>query len=156
MAKAQITEQAIAEPLVSGIKRAVHHSKLPDSPPNNFFHQWYDMIEDGREQLANKRPLGVNEDLAPIIRDLHTLWHHELLADDKTSGWGREFDRRSDALLEAAGDILAHGTHRSEDMYHFSIAYGRLSMGLPYIAYHTIDAIIMTFGIIDQSFDTLS
>ncbi|KAI0502777.1 hypothetical protein F5B22DRAFT_632059 [Xylaria bambusicola] len=153
-AKAQITEHAIAEPLVSGIKRAVHHPKLPDSPPNNFFHQWYDMIEDGAEQLAHKRPLGVSADLAPIIRELHALWHSELLADGKAPGWGREFDCRSDALLEAAGDILAEGTNRSEDMYHFSVAYGRLSMGLPYIAYHTIDAIIMTFGIIDPSVDS--
>ncbi|KAI0542369.1 hypothetical protein GGR58DRAFT_497356 [Xylaria digitata] len=83
MAKAQITEQGAAEPLVSGIKRAGHHSKLPDSPPNNFFHQWYDMIEDSCEQLANKRPLGVSEDLAPIIRDLHALWRRELLTDNK-------------------------------------------------------------------------
>ncbi|KAI0474341.1 hypothetical protein F4859DRAFT_87306 [Xylaria cf. heliscus] len=154
MAKAQITEQGVAEPLISGIKRAGTHSKLPDSPPNNFFHQWYDMIEDGCEQLAHKRPLGVSEDLAPIIRDLHSLWHRELLADNKTPGWGREFDRRSDALLEAAGDILANGTHKSEALYHFSVAYGRLSMGLPYIAYHTVNAIIMTFGIVDPSFDT--
>ncbi|KAI8626283.1 hypothetical protein F5Y19DRAFT_466485 [Xylariaceae sp. FL1651] len=148
-AKAQITDEAMAEPLVSGIKRAAYHSKLPDSTPNNFFEQWYDMIEDGYEQLASKRPLGVSEDLAPIIRDLHALWHQELLAGGKKPGWGREVDCRSDALLEAAGDILANGTNRSEDLYHFSIAYGRLSMGLPYIAYHTCDAIIMTYGIVD-------
>ncbi|KAI1148396.1 hypothetical protein F4825DRAFT_103011 [Nemania diffusa] len=154
MAKAQITEEGVAEPLVSGIKRAINHGKLPDSAPNNFFKQWYDMVEDGCEQLANKRPLGVCPELAPIIRDIHSLWHGELLADGKAPGWGREFDCRSDALLEAAGDILANGTGRSEDMYHFSVAYGRLSMGLPYVAYHTIDSIIMTFGIIDPSFDT--
>ncbi|KAI1754461.1 hypothetical protein F4782DRAFT_544764 [Xylaria castorea] len=154
MAKAQITEEGVAEPLVSGIKRAIHQSKLPDSPPNNFFFQWYDMIEDGCEQLAHERPLGVSPDLAPIIRDLHSLWHGELLADNKTPGWGREFDRRPDALLGAAGDVLANGTRRSEDMYHFIIAYGRLSMGLPYIAYHTIDAIIMTFGIVHPLFNT--
>jgi hypothetical protein len=112
------------------------------------------MIEDGSEQLAHKHPLGVSEGLAPIIRELHALWHSGLLAvDNKTPGWGREFDRTSDALLEAAGEILANGNEkrRSEDMYHFSIAYGRLSMGLPYIAYHTIDAIIMTFGIVNPS-----
>ncbi|KAI0809838.1 hypothetical protein GGR55DRAFT_646869 [Xylaria sp. FL0064] len=153
MAKAQITEEGVTEPLVSGIKRAIHHGQLPDSAPNNLFHQWYDMIEDGRGQLVHKRPLGVSEELAPIIRDLHALWHGDLLAENRTPGWGSEFDRRSDALLAAAGDILANGTNKSEDMYHFSVAYGRLSMGLPYIAYHTIDAIIMTFGIVDPSFN---
>ncbi|KAI0199760.1 hypothetical protein F4808DRAFT_451200 [Astrocystis sublimbata] len=155
MAKAQITEEGVAEPLVAGLKRAISHSELPDSPPNNFFHRWYDMIEDGSEQLAHERPLGVSPDLAPAIRDLHSLWHGELLADNKAPGWGREFDRRSDALLKTAGDILAkRTTSRSEDVYHFSVAYGMLSMGLPYIAYHTVDAVIMTFGIVDPLFET--
>ena len=33
------------------------------------------------------------------------------------------------------------------DEYKFAIAYGRLCTALPYIAYHTVAAIIMTRGI---------
>ncbi|KAH8198639.1 hypothetical protein TruAng_007180 [Truncatella angustata] len=146
MAKSQVTEAAIAEPLVCGIKRAGTRGQLPDSPANSFFHLWYEMIEDGSEQLAKKQPLGVSEDLAAIVRDIHSLWHEQLLdATKKPSGWGREFDHKSDMLLGKAGRILARRSDISEDMYKFMIAYGRLSMGLPYVAYHTIDAIIMAF-----------
>ncbi|KAI1384395.1 uncharacterized protein F4822DRAFT_432941 [Hypoxylon trugodes] len=145
-AKSQITEAAIAEPIVCGLKRARNQTNLPASPTGKFFKLWYDMIEDGSAQLAKKQPLGVSEDLAPTIRDLHSLWHQELLRDNKGSGWGREFDQRSDRLLGEAGDVLASRGGISEDMYKFSIAYGRLSMGLPYVAYHTVDAIIMAFG----------
>lgn len=106
------------------------------------------MVEDGSEQLAKKQPLGVTDDLAPVVRNLHNLWHQQLLHDTKQPGWGREFDERSDMLFGEAGQILAQKGGISEDMYKFSIAYGRLSMSLPYIAYHTVDAIIMAFGAI--------
>lgn len=108
------------------------------------------MVEDGSEQLAKKQPLGVTDDLAPVVRNLHKLWHQQLLEDTKQPGWGREFDERSDMLFSEAGQILAHKGGISEDMYKFSIAYGRLSMSLPYIAYHTVDAIIMAFGAISS------
>ena len=151
MAKSQITEAAIAEPLVCGIRRAGVQGKLPMSPVNGFFHLWYDMIEDGSAQVAKNQPLGVSEDLAPTVRNLHSLWHQQLLKDDKNPGWGREFDHRSDELFGEAGEILASGSGISEDLYKFGIAYGRLSMGLPYVAYHTIDAIIMAFGALPPS-----
>ncbi|KAI0873259.1 hypothetical protein GGS24DRAFT_501962 [Hypoxylon argillaceum] len=106
-------------------------------------------------QLAKKQPLGVSEDLAPVIRNLHDLWHARLLDDTKKPGWGREFDHMSDMLLGDAGEILASRGGTSEDMYKFAIAYGRLSMGLPYIAYHTIDAIIMTFGVEEPPSDSV-
>ncbi|KAG6357312.1 hypothetical protein INS49_015190 [Diaporthe citri] len=148
LAKSQITEAAIAEPLVAGLKRAVTRNELAESAPNKFFHLWYDMVEDGSAQLAKKQPLGVTDDLAPVVRNLHSLWHQQLLDDTKQPGWGREFDMRSDALFSEAGHILAQKGGISEDMYKFSIAYGRLSMSLPYIAYHTVDAIILAFGAI--------
>ena len=148
MAKSQLTEAGIVEPLVCGLKRAGTQSKLPVSPANEFFNLWYDMVEDGSTQLAKKQPLGVSEDLAPVIRDLHNLWHRQLLDDGKQPGWGREFDYKSDMLLGNAGTILAGRGGISEDVYRFVIAYGRLGMGLPYIAYHTVDAIIMAFGTI--------
>lgn len=138
----------MAEPLVCGLKRAVSREELPESPPNKFFHLWYDMVEDGSAQLAKKQPLGVTDDLAPVVRNLHSLWHQQLRDDTKQPGWGREFDERSDRLFSEAGQILGQKDGISEDMYKFSIAYGRLSMSLPYIAYHTVDAIILAFGAI--------
>lgn len=148
MAKSQITEAGLAEPLVCGLKRSVTRGKLPDSAPNNFYHLWYDMVEDGTEQLAKKQPLGVTDELGPIIRETHSLWHQQLLDGTKKPGWGREFDCTSDMLFGEAGEMLAAKNGISEDAYKFTVAYGRLSMSLPYIAYHTVDAIIMAFGAI--------
>ncbi|KAI1483057.1 hypothetical protein F4774DRAFT_427499 [Daldinia eschscholtzii] len=148
MAKSQVTEAGIAEPLICGLKRAGTQSQLPESPANRFFELWYDMVEDGSAQLAKKNPLGASTDLAAVVRDIHSLWHQQLLDDTKKPGWGREFDRKSDMLLGEAGRILENRGDITEDTYKFMIAYGRLSMGLPYIAYHTIDAIIMAFGAI--------
>lgn len=146
LAKSQITEAGMAEPLVCGLKRAATREKLPESPANKFFHLWYDMVEDGAAQLAKKQPLGVDEGLATVVRKIHSLWHQELLDDTKRPGWGREFDKKSDMLFGEAGEILAERGPVTEDAYKFAIAYGRLSMSLPYIAYHTVDAIIMAFG----------
>lgn len=146
MAKTQVTQAGLDEPLVCALKRARAQGLLPESPSTAFFHLWYDMIEDGAAQLAKKEPLGVSEDLASIVRDLHSLWHQQLRNDSKKPGWGRELDAKSDALFGEAGEILGTRGGVSEDMYRFVIAYGRLSMGLPYIAYHTVDAIIMAFG----------
>lgn len=151
MAKAQITEAGLAEPLICGLKRAAVQGNLPDSPPNNFFHLWYDMVEDGTAQLAKKSPLGVSQDVAHIVRETHSLWHQRLLEEGKEPGWGREFDIKSDKLLGEAGEILAARDGISDDVYKFTAAYGRLTMALPYIAYHTIAAIIMAFGAIPVS-----
>ncbi|KAJ4303192.1 hypothetical protein N0V90_002085 [Kalmusia sp. IMI 367209] len=147
-AKSQMTEAALAEPLVCALKRAATDATLPDSVSNRFFNLWYDMVEDGSAQLSKARPLGVSEDLAPVVRDLHNLWHQQLRDDNKQPGWGREFDHKSDMLLGDAGTILSRRDQICDDTYRFTIAYGRLSMSLPYIAYHTVDAIIMAFGAI--------
>ena len=104
------------------------------------------MIEDGAAQLSSPKPLGVSPDVAHVIREIHDLWHTQLLKPDKAPGWGREFDQRSDELLGEAGKILGTRGDVEEDTYRFAIAYGRLSMGLPYVAYHAVDAIIMAFG----------
>ncbi|KAI1806764.1 hypothetical protein F4811DRAFT_550507 [Daldinia bambusicola] len=146
MAKSQVTEAGIAELLICGLKRAGTQSHLPASPANKFFELWYDTVEDCSEKLAEKNPFGVSADLGPVIRDIHSLWHRQLLDDTKKPGWGREFDLKSDMLLGEAGRILESRGEINDDTYKFMIAYGRLGMSLPYIAYHTIDAIIMAFG----------
>ncbi|KAK5991616.1 hypothetical protein PT974_09901 [Cladobotryum mycophilum] len=145
LAKEQVTEAGVSEPLVSALKRSVGRNQLPPSAPTKFYNMYYEMIENGAPHMQAKRPLGVGEDLAPVVRQLYSLWHGKLTAD-KQRGWGHEFDAQSDMLLSQAGEILAKRGGISEDMYEFAIAYGKLSMSLPYIAYHTIDAIIMTFG----------
>ena len=107
------------------------------------------MVEDGTAQLSKRNPLGVPGEVAHIVREIHSLWHTQLLSADKAPGWGREFDYRSDMLLGEAGTILKdkHGVV-NDKTYRFTIAYGRLSMALPYVAYHTVDAIIMAYGAI--------
>ncbi|UNI23587.1 hypothetical protein JDV02_009397 [Purpureocillium takamizusanense] len=153
MAKEQVTESGLAEPLVCSLKRAAARQPLPDSARSGFYDSFYDLIHDGAAQMEARRPLGVSEDLAPIVREMHGLWHEQLLATagggggDMEPGWGDRFDARSDALLGRAGEILAARTAPKEDMYKFAIAWGRLSMTLPFVAYHTIDAIIMAFGL---------
>jgi hypothetical protein len=110
------------------------------------------MIEDGssQPQIACAKPLGVPTSLATITRKIHCLWHDRLLDPGKAPGWGREFDRESDMLFGQAGDILvAQGGGVNDNAYRFCIAYGRMSMGLPYGAYHAVDTIIMTFGAFD-------
>ncbi|KAF1966838.1 hypothetical protein BU23DRAFT_517281 [Bimuria novae-zelandiae CBS 107.79] len=147
-AKSQITAAGLAEPLVAGLKRAITHETLPDSEPNKFLHLWYDMVEDGSAQLSKEKPLGVSKDVAHVVRQIHDLWHTQLCKADKAPGWGRDFDYRSDMLLGEAGRILNERGEVTEDTYRFAIAYGRLSMSLPYVAYHTVDAIIMAYGAI--------
>lgn len=147
MAKEQVTEAGLCEPLVCALKRAVNPESLPTSPVTKFYDLYYDMIEDGAAQIQKKQPLGVSDDLAQVVHDIHNLWHEKLLAEDKGSGWGDEFDIQSDSLFGQAGEILSRKSDVSDDAYKFAMAYGRLSMGLPYIAYHTIDAIIMAFGV---------
>jgi hypothetical protein len=110
------------------------------------------MIEDGssQPQIASAKPLGVTTSLATITREIHRLWHDRLLDPDKAPGWGCEFDRESDMLFGQAGDILvAQGGGVNDDAYRFCIAYGRMSMGLRYGAYHAVDAIIITFRAIN-------
>jgi hypothetical protein len=109
------------------------------------------MIEDGSTQLDKAKPLGVSEDVGPVVREIHSLWHGQLLDENKKPGWGREFDAKSDNLLGEAGEILETRGGVCDDTYRFTIAFGRLSMGLPYVAYHTVDAIIMAFGAINPS-----
>ncbi|QKX64657.1 uncharacterized protein TRUGW13939_11833 [Talaromyces rugulosus] len=146
-ARAQVTEAGLNELLIDALKRARTREALPDSPSNKFYDIYFDMIDNGTAQMQEKKPLGVDEKVAQVIRDLHSLWHDQLLAENKEPGWGRKFDNKSDALLGEAGNILGEKGDISKEVYRFAIAYGRLSMGLPYIAYHTVDAIIMTFGI---------
>jgi len=109
------------------------------------------MVEDGAAQQGKKQPLDVTDDLAPGVSNLHNLWHQQLLDDTKKPRWGREFDEKSDMLFSDAGQILGQQGRISEYMCKFCIAYGRLSMSLPYIAYHTVDAIIMAFGAIPSA-----
>ncbi len=145
MAKEQVTEAGLSEPLVCALKRSVKQESLPPSLGTSFYDIYYDLVE-GTEQLKKKRPLGVSDDLSQVVRDLHHLWHTELLAAHKEPGWGRGFDIRSDMLFGEAGKILLESGN-PEDRYKFGIAYGRLSMALPYIAYHTIGALIIAFGV---------
>jgi hypothetical protein len=54
-------------------------------------------------------------------------------------------------LFGQAGDILvAQGGGVNDDAYRSCIVYGRMSMGLPYVAYHAVNAVIMTFGAISS------
>ncbi len=145
-AKAQVTEAGLDELLADALHRSINQDPLPESKPNAFFHLCFEMIENGDRQLRAARPLGVAEELAEVVREIHSLWHEQLLAPGKKPGWGREFDERSDAILGRVGEILGAGGTISDDVYKFAIAYGRLSMSLPYVAYHTIDAIILSQG----------
>jgi hypothetical protein len=145
MAKAQVTEAGLSEPLICALKRAGTMEPLPESPVSSFYHAYYELVE-MTEPLKKRRPLGVSDSLSQVVGDLHLLWNIELRAPNKEPGWGRRFDVQSDKLFGDAGRILLASLN-TDDMYKFAIAYGRLSMALPYIAYHTIDAIIMAFGI---------
>lgn len=147
MAKAQVTEEGLKESLICALIRSVKQDDLPQSPISKFFDVYYEMIEDGSAQMQKNSPLGVSENLATITRKIHSLWHGELLSDRKEPGWGRRFDAESDRLFGEAATLLEKNGN-VDDMYKFAIAYGRLSNGLPYIAYHTIDAIIMANGIL--------
>ncbi|KAH8901745.1 hypothetical protein GQ53DRAFT_851850 [Thozetella sp. PMI_491] len=147
-AKAQITEAGLSELLVNALKRASTQGKLRDATPNKFYDIYFDMIENGEAQMQVKKPLGVGGRMALVIRDLYDLWHVQLLSSDKQPGWGREFDEKSDALLGEAGVALGQNGSVSEETFRFAIAYGRLSMALPYVAYHTVDAIIMAHGVL--------
>jgi hypothetical protein len=102
--------------------------------------------ESSQPQIASGKPLGVPIPLATITREIRRLWHDRLLDPNKAPGWGREFDRESDMLFGQAGDILvAQGGGVNDDAYRFCIAYDKMSMGLPYVAYHAVNAITMTF-----------
>lgn len=147
MAKEQVTEEGIKESLICALIRSVKQEDLPQSPISIFFDVYYDMIEDGSPQMQKNTPLGVSEDLAEVIRKIHSLWHGELLSGRKEPGWGRRFDAESDRLFGEAATLLEKNG-KVDDMYKFAIGYGRLSNGLPYIAYHTINAIIMANGIL--------
>ena len=52
LSNSQVTETAMAEPLICVIKRAVVRGKHPESPSDDFFHLWHDMVEDGFAQLV--------------------------------------------------------------------------------------------------------
>ncbi|KHN95531.1 uncharacterized protein MAM_06588 [Metarhizium album ARSEF 1941] len=100
-----------------------------------------DLLRRARAQVT-----GVRGDLARLVGRIHDLWHAQLLAPGKEPGWGRRFDRRSDDLFRQAGELLGRQGRITPDVYRFAIAYGRLSMALPYVAYHTVDALIMAYG----------
>lgn len=59
---------------------------------------------------------------------------------DKKLGWGRELDDKLDSLLKRAGELLGDAGSITDEVYRIAIAYGRLSMALLCIAYHTVDA----------------
>ncbi|KAH0598305.1 hypothetical protein MHUMG1_03602 [Metarhizium humberi] len=145
-AKSQITEAGLDELLVEALGRAVRRAPLPDAPYNAFFDSYFDMVEGSQEPDRLSRTLGVQDELADIVRRIHDLWHGRLLDPDKTPGWGRRFDDESDALFRQAGEFLGGKGGITAEVYKFAIAYGRLSMSLPYIAYHTVDAIILSYG----------
>lgn len=140
MAKEKVTEAGFKEPLFCALLRSVKQEDLPQSPISKFFNAYYEMSEDGSAHMQKKTPLGVSEDLAEVTWKIHSLWHGELLSGNKEPGWGRRFDAESDRLFGEAATILGNG--KVDDRCKFAIAYGRLSNGLPYIAYHTSDAII--------------
>jgi len=148
LAKEQTTDAGVKELLVDALHRGIDQTCLPESAPNDFFALYFDMIEAGESQMRVKQPLGVSSQLGEITRDLYRLWHTQLLDPNKKSGWGRRFDNKSDWLLRRAGEVLgSKGSGITDEVYKFAIAYGRLSMGLPYIAYHAVDAIIMAHGV---------
>lgn len=123
---------------------------LPNSPTTLFYGSYYELVE-ATEPLATRRPLGVaGEKMSSLIRELHQLWHIDLRAPNNERGWGRRFDSRSDKLFGDAGRILS-GSTNAGDKYKYAIAYGRLCTTLPYIAYHTVAAIIMTHGVIKDT-----
>ncbi|KAG8411899.1 hypothetical protein J3458_015194 [Metarhizium acridum] len=145
-AKRQITEAGLNELLVEALGRGINRDPLPDSPYNAFFNGYFDMIEKSQEPSKLNKALGVQNELADLVREIHDLWHRQLLDPGKKPGWGRRFDEKSDALFKQAGELLGGKGGITNDVYKFAIAYGRLSMALPYIAYHTIDAIILSYG----------
>ncbi|KAG6035774.1 hypothetical protein E4U41_005944 [Claviceps citrina] len=166
LAKEQVTDAGLNELLVDALHRGIgadtgtgtgagtgagtggqSQTRVSDpATPIPFFAVYFDMIEAGESQMRVKQPLGVSEQLAQVTRDIFSLWHTELLDPDKKPGWGREFDDRSDLLLRRAGELLGRAGDITDEVYKFAIAYGRLSMGLPYVAYHAVDAIIMAYG----------
>ncbi|PHH76828.1 hypothetical protein CDD82_3790 [Ophiocordyceps australis] len=148
LAKEQVTQAGLDETFASALRRSVKQESLPSSPPTKFFDTYYRMVEDGTLCLDNT-PLGSRQDLASVISNLHHTWHDRLLAEDKQPGWGHELDIESDRLFARAGEILAAKEHVSDEAYRFFVAYGMLGMSLPYVAYHTIGAIIMVFGVVE-------
>ncbi|KAF3904433.1 hypothetical protein ABW21_db0208213 [Orbilia brochopaga] len=148
MAKEQVTETGLTESLADAIKRAGRREDLPPSADTKFFGQYYKLVENVELPGDGKAPLGVDSNMASIVRDIHHLWHAELQDCNKEPGWGAQFDAKSDKLLGDAGRVLLESPSQ-DSMYKFAIAYGRLSMSLPYIAYHTIDAIILVFGTVN-------
>lgn len=147
-AKAQITEAGLNELLADALYRSKDQGPLPESPRNAFFDPFFEMIEGDGPQLQGGNPLNVHEDLGQVISELSRLWHDQLLDPGKEAGWGRAFDEKSDTLFGRAGDILHARGNIDDEVFRFAVAYGHLSMSLPYVAYHAIDAIILAYGIV--------
>ncbi|KAE9993217.1 hypothetical protein EG327_006018 [Venturia inaequalis] len=146
MAKDQVTEAGLNEPLICALKRAGTTASLPTSPVTKLYDSYYELVE-VQEPLPHENPLGVSDSTSRLIRDLYHLWHIELRDADKEPGWGRRFDVQSDKIFGDVGRVLSQNDD-TNDMYKFANAYGRLSMTLPYIAYHTVAAVIMAYGYI--------
>lgn len=141
MAKDQVTEAGLKEPLVCALKRAGAMTPLPTSPVTRFYDTYYELVE-VPEPLPCESPLGVSYNISHLIRDLQCLWNIELREPNKKPGWGRRFDLQSDKLFGDVGRVLSENDNPN-DMYKFAIAYGRLSMTLPYIAYHTVSMLFL-------------
>ncbi|OAQ69642.1 hypothetical protein VFPPC_15462 [Pochonia chlamydosporia 170] len=146
-AKHQITEAGLNELLIDALHRGIDQTPLPDSQYNGFYDSYFEMIENRQESPKLNKSLGVKGELGDLVRQLHHLWHIELRDPNKKPGWGRRFDEKSDALFKKVGEYLGVKGGITDEVYQFAIAYGRLSMALPYIAYHTIDAIIIVHGV---------
>jgi hypothetical protein len=147
-AKEQVTEAGLNELLIGALHRGIDQGSLQDSTYNGFYNVYFDMIENGQTTAKLNKSLGVQNEVADVAREIHDLWHTQLQSADKEPGWGRRFDERSDALFKQVGELLGDKECITHEVYRFAIAYGRLSMALPYIAYHTIDAIIIAEGIV--------
>ncbi|KAG6232886.1 hypothetical protein E4U23_008463 [Claviceps purpurea] len=149
LAKEQTTDAGLNELLADALCRGIDQTSLPESGPNDSFTAYFDMVEAGEGQMSADRPLGVCSQLADITRKIYRLWHTELLDPHKRPGWGRAFDDKSDFLFQQAGELLdSMSSGITDEVYEFAIAYRRLSTGLPYIAYHTVDAIILANGVV--------
>ena len=78
MARYQVTEAGLKEPLVCVLKRAREMDiDLPDSPVSSFYDSYYELVE-ATEPLTTDRPLGVSKKMSHLIREIHHLWHIEL------------------------------------------------------------------------------
>ncbi|QDS70030.1 hypothetical protein FKW77_003813 [Venturia effusa] len=132
MAKDQITEAGVEEPLVCALKRAGSMTSLPTSPVTKFYDSYYELTE----HISDDSSLGVSNNISHLIRDLHRLWNIELRDPNKEAGWGGRFDALSDTIFRDIDKSLSEQDN-PDNMYKSAIAFSRPNMTMPYITYHT-------------------